>query len=233
MIREWFSDMFIDLYENFSAVFISIIVFVAAMLVGFIAGWMISWLIEKMLILFRFDKWADEVGIIGFLKKGGVKTQPSRIARRLIFWVVVITFFSWGLSWVGVTQFAEYASRITSALPYVVISTIIVIVGIIFSSFLSRVIYLTCENANVAYGKIISKSVRILLIIITFGIVFEYMGIGGTMITISFLILFGGIVMTLSLALGIGLSTIISDFIKKKVDESHKHHSGNEDRSSY
>ena len=222
MIKEWFSDMFVDLYENFSTVFVSIIMFIFAMLLGFVAGWLIGWLIEKLLIIFRFDKWAEGVGIRNFLDKGGVKAQPSRIVRRLVFWVVVVTFFSWGLSWVGVTQFAEYASRITTGLPYVVISTIIVIVGIIFSSFLSRVIYLACENANIAYGTIISKSVRILLIIITFGMVFEYMGLGSTIITISFLIIFGGVVMTLSLALGIGLSTVISDFIREKFDASRK-----------
>ena len=106
---------------------------------------------------------------------------------------------------------------ITSALPYIVISMIIVIVGIIFSTFISRVIYMACENANIGYGDIISKGVRILLVVITFGIVFEYLGVGSTIISISFLIIFGGIIMALSLALGIGLSTIITDFIKDRV----------------
>jgi predicted Co/Zn/Cd cation transporter (cation efflux family) len=77
---------------------------------------------------------------------------------------------------------------------------------------------MACENANIGYGDIISKSVRILLVVITFGIVFEYMGLGSTIISISFLIIFGGIIMTLSLALGIGLSTVITDFIKEKVN---------------
>jgi hypothetical protein len=228
MIKEWFSDMLVDLYENFSAVFASITMFIIAMLLGFLAGWLVGWLIEKVLFLFRFDRWAEGAGIISFLKKGGVKAQPSRIVRRLVFWVVVVTFFSWGLSWVGITQFAEYASKITGSIPYVVISIIIVIVGIIFSSFLSRVIYLACENANIAYGAIISKGVRILLIIITFGMVLEYMGLGSTIITISFLIIFGGIVMTLSLALGIGLSTVIADFIKDKVDATRHKAKGEE-----
>ena len=99
---------------------------------------------------------------------------------------------------------------------------IIVIVGIIFSTFLSRVIYMACENANIGYGDIISKSVSILLVVITFGIVFEYMGLGSTIISISFLIIFGGIIMTLSLALGIGLSTVITDFIKEKVERKQE-----------
>lgn len=217
-MKGFFSDMFLDLYENFSEVFLNIIIMLVVMILGFVISWFLRKLIEKLLILFRFDKWAGNVGITTFLERGAVKAQPSAIISRIVFWIFMITIFSFGLNYVGISQFTEYASRITSALPYVVISTIIVIVGIIFSTFLSRVIYMACENANIGYGDVISKGVRILLVIITFAIVFEYMGLGSTVISISFLIIFGGIVMTLSLALGIGLSSVIADFIKEKVN---------------
>jgi hypothetical protein len=215
----FFRDMFLDLYENFQDVFLNILVMLLIMIVGFMLSWFVRKLIEKLLILFRFDKWASGAGIVTFLQRGGVKAQPSTIISRIVFWVFMITIFSFGLNYVGISQFTEYASRITSALPYVVVSIIIVIVGMIFSTFLSRVIYMACENANIGYGDAIAKSVRILLVIITFAIVFEYMGLGSTVISISFLIIFGGIVMTLSLALGIGLSSVIADIIKGKIDE--------------
>jgi hypothetical protein len=218
-MKSFFSDMFLDLYENFSEVFLNILVMLLIMIVGFVLSWFIRKLIERLLMLFRFDKWAAGVGIVTFLERGGVKAQPSTIISRIIFWIFMVTIFSFGLNYVGISQFTEYASRITSALPYIVISTIIVIVGMIFSTFLSRVIFMAFENANVGYGDVISKSVRILLIIVTFAIVFEYMGLGSTVISISFLIIFGGIVMTLSLALGIGLSSVIADMIKGKIDE--------------
>jgi hypothetical protein len=215
-IKAYFSDMFQDLYENFSEVFLNIIVMVVVLVLGLLLSWIIKKLIEKLLILFRFDKWALDAGIVTFLKRGGVKALPSSIISRIIFWICIITIFSYGLSYVGISQFTEYASRITSTLPYIVVSMIIVIVGMIFSTFISRVIYMACENSNIGYGDVIAKSVRILLIIIVFAIVFEYMGLGSTVISISFLIIFGGIVMTLSLALGIGLSSVIADFIKER-----------------
>jgi hypothetical protein len=217
-MKAFFSDMVLDLWENFSDVFWNVLVMLGIMILGFIVSWVIRKLIEKLLILFRFDKWADGAGIVAFLERGGVKAQPSTIISRIVFWILIVTFFSFGLTIVGLPQFTDYASRITSALPYIVISTIIVIVGMIFSTFLSRVIYMACENANIGYGDIISKSVRILLVIITFAIVFEYMGLGSTVISISFLIIFGGVILTLSLALGVGLSGVITEFIKQKVN---------------
>ena len=219
-MKAFFTDMFLDLYDNFAEVFFNILLMIVVMIVGLIVSWVVRKLVEKLLILFRFDKWAAGAGIITFLERGGVKAQPSTIISRIVFWIFIITVFSFGLNLVGISQFTEYASRITSALPYIVISMIIVIVGIIFSTFISRVIYMACQNANLKYGEIISKSVRILLVVITFGIVFEYLGLGSTIISISFLIIFGGIIMALSLALGIGLSTVITDFIKEKLGES-------------
>ena len=215
-MKSFFREMFWDFYENFSEVFLSIIVMVVVMIAGLIISWFVKKLLENLLIVFRFDRWAADSGITNFLSRGGVKSPPSKVIGRIAFWLLIIAFFSFGLNFVGVSQFAEYVSRISSALPHIFVSLIIVVVGIIFSTFLSRVIYMTCENANIGYGDIIAKSVRVVLIIITFGIVFEYMGLGSTVLSISFLIIFGGIVMTLSLALGIALSHIIADAIKSK-----------------
>jgi hypothetical protein len=221
-MMSFFREMFWDFYENFSEVFLSIIVMVFVMIVGLAISWFVTRFIQWLLKLFRFDRWASDVGITNFLARGGVKSSPSKVVGRITFWLLIIAFFSFGLIFVGVPQFGEYASRISSALPHIFVSLIIVVVGIIFSTFLSRVIYVTCENANVGYGDIISKAIRIVLIIITFGIVFEYMGLGTTILSISFLIIFGGIVMTLSLAVGLGLSHVVADMIRNKFINHHK-----------
>lgn len=214
---DFFRDMFLDLYDNFTEVFLNIIVMIIVMIGGFIISWFIKKLLARLLVLFRFDKWANEVGIINFLQKGGVQTLPSLVISKIVYWIFIVVFFSFGLNFIGISQFTEYASRVSSALPLIIVSIVIIIIGIILSNFISRVIYLACENANIKYGDPIAKGVRIFLVIITFGIVFEYIGIGNTIITISFLIIFGGIIMTLSLALGIGLSNVVGDFIKDRL----------------
>lgn len=222
-MKRFLRDMFVEFYDYFAEVFLSIIVMIVVMFAGLVISWFAKKLVENLLILFRFDKWAAEAGITTFLGRGGVKSPPSKIIARMVFWLLLIAFFSFGLNFMGVTQFAEYASRISSTLPHILVSLIIVVVGVIFSTFLSRVINVTCENAKIGYGAVIAKAVRIALFIITFGIVFEYMGLGSTILSISFLIVFGGIVLTLSLALGIALSHIIADVIKSKFTNHRDH----------
>jgi hypothetical protein len=225
-MKEFFTDMFFDLYENFSEIFLSILVMAVVMIGGFIISWFLKKTLEKLLVFFRFDKWAQDAGITSFLEKGGVKTPPSGILARIVYWIFIVAFFSFGLNFIGISQFTEYASRVSSALPLIVVSLVIIIVGIILSNFISRLIYLACENANIKYGELITKVVRVLLIVITCGIVVEYIGVGHTIVTVSFLIVFGGIILSLSLALGIGLSHVIGDVIrerfKPKVDKKQE-----------
>ncbi len=221
-MKDFLKDLFIDLYENFTEIFLSILVMVIVMIGGVIVSWLIRKLVEKILVLLRFDGWAEEAGILNFLKKGGITSSPSVIVSKILYWIFIISFFSFGLNFIGISQFSEYASKISSALPTIIVSVVMIIIGIIFSNFVGRLIFMACENANIKYGDIIAKAVRIFLIVITFGIVFEYIGIGNTIITVSFLIVFGGVIMALSLALGIGLSHIVGEYIKEHLKTKEK-----------
>ena len=214
---EFLRELFTDLYDNFTEVFLGIIVMTIVMVGGIIISWFIKKMLARLLVFFRFDRWAQEAGITDFLLKGGIKSQPSGIISKIVYWIFIVAFFSFGLNFVGITQFSEYALKVSNALPYVIVSLVIIVVGIILSNFISRFISIASDSAGFRYGDIVTRSVRVFLIIITFGIVLEYIGVGNTIITISFLILFGGVILTLSLALGIGLSHVIGDFIKEHV----------------
>ena len=47
------------------------------------------------------------MGMVNFLEKGGVRSQPSTIISRIIFWILIVTFFSFGLTYVGLPQFTS------------------------------------------------------------------------------------------------------------------------------
>jgi hypothetical protein len=223
---QFWQDMLLDFYDYFQDVFQNILFMLLVMVFGLIISWFVKKLLSKLLVWFRFDKWAQEAGITNFLEKGGVQTLPSLILSKIVYWIFIVFFLSVGLNLAGISQFSEYASRISAALPVIIVSLVIVIVGVIFSNFISRVIYLGCENARIQYGDFIAKGVRILLIVIIFGIVFEYILPGNTIVPASLLIVFGGVVLVLSLALGIGLSNAVGDLIREKFKSMATHKEG-------
>ncbi|MBP1732375.1 MAG: conserved rane protein of unknown function, partial [Deltaproteobacteria bacterium] len=80
--------MFSEFYDYFSEVFLSIIVMIVVMFAGLIISWFAKKLVENLLVLFRLDRWAADAGITNFLARGGVKSSPSKIVARMVFWLL-------------------------------------------------------------------------------------------------------------------------------------------------
>src|SRR5665647_1206489 len=106
---KFWQDMFLDLYDYFQDVFQNILFMVVIMIIGLIISWLVKKFLSKILIWFRFDKWAQEAGISNFLEKGGVQTLPSLILSKIIYWIFIVFFLSVALNLAGISQFSEYA----------------------------------------------------------------------------------------------------------------------------
>jgi hypothetical protein len=100
-MKSFLREMFWDFYENFLEVFWGVIVMLGVMILGLAISWFVKKLIERLLMLFRFDRWASDVGISHFLARGGVKSTPSKVVGRIVFWLLIIAFFSFGRRWWG------------------------------------------------------------------------------------------------------------------------------------
>ncbi len=148
-IMKFFQDMFLDLFDNFQEVFLSIIVMVIVMILGFIISWFIKKLLGKLLVLFRFDRWAQDAGMITFLKRAasGVRLPLSEQDR--------FTGSSSSFSCPsGLTTWGSRSSRVCFQ-DLLGPSQHHSIAGPShhrhhIQQFLGRIIYLTCENARIS-----------------------------------------------------------------------------------
>jgi len=63
---------------------------------------------------------------------------------------------------------------------------------------------------NLQYARLLSQGVKWLVLVLTVAMVLDHLGIGGAIVELAFGILFGGIVLALSLAIGLGSKEIVS-----------------------
>ena len=106
-------------------------------------------------------------------------------------------------------------------LPYLTHSVgaiLLFIVGSLIARFLARTVLIEAVNARVQYARILSVGVKWLVLVLTAAMVLDHLEIGGTVVDLAFGILFGGIVLTLSLAIGLGSRDIVSRSLEKNVD---------------
>ena len=100
--------------------------------------------------------------------------------------------------------------RLFTYLPNVLAAAVVLIVGVVLSRFLARSILISAVNLQIQSARLLSLGVKWLVIVLSSAMALEQLGIGGQIVQLSFAILFGGIVLTLALAVGLGSKEMVS-----------------------
>jgi hypothetical protein len=147
-------------------------------------------------------------------------SSPTEIVARSSFWGCVLL----GLV-IGVSAFdASYATSTplpVSLLPYLthaVGAILLLMAGVLIARFLARSVLISAVNAQLQYARILSLGVKWLVLVLTAAMVLDHLEIGGAIVAEAFGILFGGIVLTLSLAVGLGSRDIVSRSLESHVE---------------
>ena len=196
-----------------------ILAFLLALAVFTLIGLALSALLRHGLAAVKLDeRLADRHGSGHW----ALSTSPTALIARFFFWGSIL----FGLI-IGVSAFdAAYATATTlpsSLLPYlprVVDATVLLIVGTLCARFLARSVLIGAVNEQLQYARFLSLGVKWLVLVLTVAMVLEHLQIGGNIVGMAFGILFGGIVLTLALAVGLGSRELVSRSL-----ESHAEHS--------
>jgi hypothetical protein len=146
--------------------------------------------------------------------------SPTLLISRVAFWACVVLGFI-----IGISAFdASYPGNMdVSALviPYLTHSigaVIILLVGTVLARFLARSVLISAVNLQMQYARFLSLGVKWLVLVLTAAMVLDHLEIGGSIVALAFGILFGGIVLTLSLAIGLGSRDLVSRSLEKNVE---------------
>ena len=74
-------------------------------------------------------------------------------------------------------------------------------------------------NAQLQYARFLSLGVKWLVLVLTAAMALDHLRIAGGIVDLAFGILFGGIVLTLSLAIGLGSRDLVSRSIEKTIEK--------------
>jgi hypothetical protein len=201
-----------------------IIAFLLAVVVFALIGWGLAALIRRLLIAVRFDERLasrEAPGSSGIITEWSPSNSPTVLAQRATFWLLVLA----GIA-IGISAFdASYAvdSRYSIfLLPYVAHVTgaiLILLAGTLVARFLARSVLIGAVNAQLQYARFLSLGIKWLVLVLTAAMALDHLQIGGTVLELAFGILFGGIVLTLSLAIGLGSRDLVSRSIEKTMEK--------------
>lgn len=187
---------------------------VIAVLLSILLGWMLAALVRRVLRGIRFDERADDWGAAD-LSDWSPARSPTLLVSRLVFWTVVLLGVLIGIAALDATLTSRMVVQVMGALPNLVTALLLLVVGQILARFLSRGVLIGAVNMNVEYARFLSVAVKWLVLVVSTAMALDHLAIAGRIVGLAFGILFGGIVLTLSLAIGLGSKDLVSQALQQ------------------
>jgi hypothetical protein len=192
-----------------------VLAFILALVVFMLLAWLISALVRVVLRAVKFDERLSSGA--NAIAEWSPNQTPTTLTVRIVFWIFVMLGVVVGLS----AFEAASAEPIVSAymftyLPHIVAAVLIFFVGNILARFLSRSVLINAVNLNLQYARLLATGAKWLVLILTTAMALDHLSIGGEIVDLAFGILFGGIVLALALAVGLGSRDLVSRSLERE-----------------
>ncbi|HUN86740.1 MAG TPA: hypothetical protein VMU48_20335 [Terracidiphilus sp.] len=200
------------------AILPGILAFVVALLLFTVVGMVVSAFLRRGLTWAKFD---DRIARTRGQVEWTPSTTPTALVARVSFWGCVLLGLIIGVSAFD-TSYSTAATLPISLLPYLthaVGAILLLIAGNLIARFLARSVLIGAVNAQLQYARFLSLGIKWLVLVLTAAMVLEHLEIGTGIVELAFGILFGGIVLTLSLAIGLGSRDLVSRSLESHMEK--------------
>lgn len=186
-----------------------LVAFLLAVLVSAVFAWFAGLLVRRFLRGVDLDGTMARWGLFGPAEVSPIGS-PTVLLSRLVAWSVVFVGLLIGIAAFDPNLTSRLLGDISTYLPNVAVAVILFIIGAAASRFLARTVLIGAVNMNVQYARLLSIGVKWLVLVLFSAMALNHLGIGGRIVDEAFTILFGGIVLALALAFGLGAKDAIS-----------------------
>lgn len=166
-------------------------------------------------------------GVTATLGRAGIRRAPSEMVGRLVFWVVLVIGLLMVIEALEVPAAAGLAPVVIKFLPSLLVAVLVMIIGWLLANFLAQAALIFIVNARLEGGPVLAGALRWLILLFAASVALTQVGIAREMVLLVFGILFGGTVLGLALAFGLGGQKLAAQALERWLGK----HPGDSDRS--
>jgi hypothetical protein len=183
------------------------------------SAWIVRAMIRRSLQRIEFDKRIERWGLAG-LAEWAPARSPARLIAGIAYWCIILIGLLVGLSALDETLTSAFVFRMLDYLPNVFAAMLILVIGVVFARFASHGVLISAVNLQIQWARLLSLGVKWLVLVLAGAMAMDHLGIGGEIVRLAFGILFGGIVLALALAVGLGSKDTVSRSLERQAGRS-------------
>lgn len=203
------------LVELSSRLFPNLLVALAFLFVSALTGLVLSAALRRLLRRVEFDRRMHTWGLTpAEIRKD--QPSPTQVAGKLGFLASLGVGVLAALSVFDPEGARSLSVRVIAYLPNVLVAGVLVLVGGMLGRFLERSVLIGAVNTGIKSARLLASGVRWLILVLASAMALDHLEVGGSIVTLAFGILFGGIVLALALAVGLGARGTIGRSLEKR-----------------
>jgi hypothetical protein len=219
-VQQALNQSLIRMLNEFASLIPGVAALLLAVIFSALLGGILYVVLRRVLVGVRFDERLNQWGFQSISEWSPAKS-PSLLLARITFWTVVLIGFLIGVAAFDSTFTSRLALELFSYLPHVVGAALVLLIGSVIARFLARSVLIGAVNMNLQYARVLSAGVKWMILVLAVAMALEHLSIGGRIVFLAFGILFGGIVLALALAVGLGSKELVSRSLEHR--EPYKH----------
>ena len=192
---------------------------IIALLLSAVLAWILAAIVRRVLAGLHFD---ERLGRWGFssLAEWSPMNSPTRLISRSVAALVMISGFLIGIAAFDLDWTYLFVQKMFAYIPDVLAALVVLLVGNVLARFLARSVLIGAVNLNLQYARLLSIGVKWIVIVLAFAMALEHLRIAPGIVELAFGILFGGIVLTLALAVGLSSKDLIGKSLERDVKKA-------------
>jgi hypothetical protein len=191
---------------------------IVALLISFVLAWVLAIVVRRLLASIRFDERLNRWGFAS-IQEWSPMNSPTRLVSRTTACVVILAGFLIGIAAFDAESTSLLVRSVFAYVPNIVGAMLVLLVGSIIASFLARSVLIGAVNLNLQYARLLSLGVKWLVIVLAVAMALEHLKIAPGIVDLAFGILFGGIVLTLVLAIALNSKELVTKSLERDVKE--------------
>jgi hypothetical protein len=193
------------------------LVFLALLILALLVAVVLRYTLRRALNGLDFDRRAELLGIS--LADWTPTRSASALVASVAYWIVLALGLLLGLTALDAALPSQFAVSVLQYVPNLVAALAILVVGGIVARYLARAVLIGAVNMGVQYARLVSLTVKWLVLIVAAAMALDHIGIGRMVLLLAFGILFGGVVLALALAVGLGARDVVSRALDRQLQE--------------
>jgi hypothetical protein len=218
-MTDLWSDLILTAIGNMRAtlatVLPSILAMLALVVLGGLLGWLAATLVTRLARAVRLDERSRAWGLTSALARASIYRPPSQVLKLIAFWGIFMVFATMGIDALAIPGAPGATGVLLRLVPRFLSALLILVVGWLAANFVAQAVLIAAVNAGVVQARLLARATRWIVLLFVVATALTEIGIGKDMVLIAFGTLFGGIVMALALAFGLGGRHLARDLLDR------------------